>query len=484
MARGDFEQAAELFAKIPGFKDTDDQRLACLYNLASQAVSDMEFNLARTYLEQLPEDYKDTATLRLECVYQPADRALERKDYQAAAEGFSQIPDYRDSAKKLQKARYAWAGSLMTEEKYAEAAALYEMLDAYSDSAKQLKQARYMQALQLMDAQQYDGAEKILLGLADYKDCAQKLKEIRFIRACALLEAGDWASARALLEQMEDDDGVQEKLKACDYLQARQLAEQGKAEEAAAMFVSLGDYEDAAVLAKEMYYTLGQNAREVGQLLPAAAYFDMAGDVRDAAQQAEDIYDEYYGQVAQQAREAMEKDEFALTAALLEGVRVDELPDKYADLKDIYQQACYSEAERLYAGGKPYEAMRYYQAVPGYRDADSRLEEGCYKILGAWQTGDGKMFVFRPDGTCTMDGEELYFEVNAYWLNTGETPAGMLATHSISSITDREAVLFDMRDGKARQLRMTRVEEEAQPSATLPPMTEMTVEDEDSGEGA
>ena len=163
---------------------------------------------------------------------------------------------------------------------------------------------------------------------------------------------------------------------------------------------------------------------------------------------------------------------------------MDELPDKYADLKDIYQQACYSEAERLYAGGKPYEAMRYYQAVPGYRDADSRLEEGCYKILGAWQTGDGKMFVFRPDGTCTMDGEELYFEVNAYWLNTGETPAGMLATHSISSITDREAVLFDMRDGKARQLRMTRVEEEAQPSATLPPMTEMTVEDEDSGEGA
>ena len=110
----------------------------------------------------------------------------------------------------------------------------------------------------------------------------------------------------------------------------------------------------------------------------------------------------------------MEKDEFALTAALLEGVRVDELPDKYADLKDIYQQACYSEAERLYAGGKPYEAMRYYQAVPGYRDADSRLEEGCYKILGAWQTGDGKMFVFRPDGTCTMDGEVTVYALAEY----------------------------------------------------------------------
>ena len=485
MARGDFEQAAELFAKIPGFKDADDQYLACLYSLASQALSDMEFNLARGYLNQLPQDYKDVATLQLECVYQPADRAYERKDYQAAVEGFSQIPDYRDSAKKLQKARYALAGSLTAEGKYAEAAALYEQLGTYSDSAKQLKQARYMNAMQLLNAQQYDQAEEIFLALGDYKDCAAQLNIIRYTRACTLLEAGDWASARALFEQLAGYADAKDKLLACDYLKAQSLAEQGKAEDAAALFVALGDYENAAERAKEMYYILGQNAREVGQLLQAAAYFDKAGDVQDAAQQAEAIYDEYYGQVAQQAREAIERGEYALTATLLKGIRADELPGKYADLKEMYRLACYSEAERLYAEGKPYEAMPYYQAVPGYQNADSRLAESCYRILGTWQTRDGQAYVFRPDGTCTMAGEELYFEVSAYALNTGAAPGSLQATHSISSVNDKEAILYDLRDVKAKQIRLTRVEEgETESAATLPPMTEVTVQDEDSGEGA
>ena len=151
----------------------------------------------------------------------------------------------------------------------------------------------------------------------------------------------------------------------------------------------------------------------------------------------------------------------------------------------MYQLACYNEAERLYAEGKPYEAMPYYQAVPGYQNADSRLSESCYMMLGTWRTRDGQTYVFRPDGTCDMAGEKLYFEVSAYALNTGASPGSLQATHSISSVNDREAVLYDLRDAKAKQIRLTRAEEGAEePAATLPPMTEITVQDEDSGEGA
>ena len=70
-------------------------------------------------------------------------------------------------------------------------------------------------------------------------------------------------------------------------------------------------------------------------------------------------------------------------------------------------------------------------------------------------------------------------------MNTGAAPGSLQATHSISSVNDKEAVLYDLRDVKAKQIRLTRVEEgTTEPAATLSPIMEITVQDEDSGEGA
>ena len=133
-----------------------------------------------------------------------------------------------------------------------------------------------------------------------------------------------------------------------------------------------------------------------------------------------------------------------------------DLPEKYADLPKMYQEACYQEASRLYASGDLYGALSFYRLIPDYRNVDEVLNRSCYLILGQWQGENGETFTFLPDGTCSLNGEKLYFSVNTYAMQTGVAPDALALTHKVSSIDESRLTLRDVRDGQNTVIRLTR----------------------------
>ena len=458
MQAGDYITAIELFSKISTYQDAAAKRDNCIYTLAKTAMDDMEYTLAGTYLAQLPDDYQDVADLRQECIYAPADAAYDRKDYQAAVDGFSKIPGYRDADKQLNKARYRLADSLMDQGNYPGAIAQYEILGDYSDSEKQLRIARYKQAEILFDAQDFAAAEKLYALVDGYKDSADKLEHIRFTQAEALLAAGDYAAAQPIFEQLSGHADAAARLAACDYLAASALMAEQKYLEAAELFTSIASHEDAALKAQEAYYALAGETKAEGLTLQAARYYTLAGNVQDAPAQAESLYDECYQATAEAVAQAMASGEYAQAVQLLSGVDLTGLPEKYAALQDTWQEANYLEAQRLDEAGFPYDALPYYRAVPGYKDTAKQLDRACYRILGTWVNRDGESFIFREDGTCTLGSEELHFSISTLAMSTGDSKETLQPTHRLASVSGDEAVLYDLRDNRTKIIRLTRTE--------------------------
>ena len=139
---------------------------------------------------------------------------------------------------------------------------------------------------------------------------------------------------------------------------------------------------------------------------------------------------------------------------------MDYLTGSYADLPEIYSEACYQYAEQLYREGKPYEALPYYQRVGDYRDTpESTLARRAYLLLGEWTSTTGKTAAFRTDGTCDLMGETLHFYVSNFSLYTGETEDDMTITHKLSSIDKTSMSLRDIRDGQDVVYKFSRVGE-------------------------
>lgn len=464
MQDGSYAEAAEKFAAISSYQDASDKRNACLYTMAQQSIKDLEFNLAKDCLSQLPDGYEDVITLRQECFYQPGMRALDKKEYQAAVEQLSQVPGYRDADKQLQKARYRLAAELMDAKDYTGAIAQYELLGSYSDSERQLRSARYLQANLLYTSKDYAGAEALYALIADYKDVSDRLDEIHFLQADDLLTAGDYASARPLFAALENYTGAADKVKACDILSAAALEAQGKLLEAAQLYVSLGDYEDASSKAQAAYYALAQQSAG----MDAAAYYELAGSYQDAAQQAEAIYDARYQALAQQAEEAMTNGEYALAFTLLDKADLTDLPAKYAYLAETRQEAAYQEAERLTEAGQPYAALPYYRAVSDYKEASQRLESPCYRLVGTWEDESGAVYFFGEDGTCTLAGEKLFFSMSNDTISTGESADALIISHRVSSLKEKTATLYDLRLSSVTAVKLTRMEQIDLPAQEQP----------------
>ena len=72
-------------------------------------------------------------------------------------------------------------------------------------------------------------------------------------------------------------------------------------------------------------------------------------------------------------------------------------------------------------------------------------------------TADGRVFIFRDDGTCEMDGEELCFLAETWSLNTGASRDKLSLTHKITAIEGDDLTLRDVRNGGNRTIRLTRV---------------------------
>lgn len=453
---GDHVTAADLFAQVLTYLDAQDRWNQETYQLATAALKDLEYIRARTLLSSLPEDYEDVAELRLEALYRPSVTAYKKAEYQTALDGFLQLGDYKDSAEQALKSRYQLAESLRVDGQYAEALAHYELLGDYEDVPTQMKLTRYQLGVQAIRSGQYAEAMTIFTELGDYKDSDDKLKEATYGNACALMDAGDYDTARAQFASLGKYSDARDKIPACDYARAGVLAQSAQTAEAAALYLSLGDYEDAQAQGQALYYALATTAESEGRTKDAAALYALIPGYQDADARIEAIYDAEYAAVQQAVQQGMEAQDYPLVIAILQQVDMTDLPAKYASLPETYQEACYQQASRLYAAGDVYGALPYYQLIPGYRNVDELLSRSCYLILGQWLGENGESYLFLPDGTCSLNGEKLYYAVSTYAMQTGTAPDALSLTHKVSSIDAKRLSLRDIRDGQNTVIHLTR----------------------------
>ena len=361
--------------------------------------------------------------------YQLAEAAYEAGRYADALERYELLKTYRNSATRIKQCRYALGNEALEEKRYEDAIALFEVLGSYKDSKNLLKETQYQRALKLREGGNVEGAIEVLSELDD-KRAKAALEEISMEKAAKLAESGDYAAAAAIYAVIKTPE-AQERYNACQYVLAEQLYEQGDLTGAGDAFHKLGSYQDAK-------------------------------------ERSEACYNVYYGQVAQQARDAMEQLEYVQVIRLLGAFDLENLSKTYGDLPDLYKEACYQYAEELYRSGKPYDAIPFYQLADDYRNAaEEKLNRRVYLILGDWESATGKTASFRMDGTCDLMGETLYYRVSNFSVYTGVDAANMAITHKLSTIDEDGMSLRDMRDGQNVVYKFSRVGEFHLPEVEL-----------------
>lgn len=466
---GDYDKATELFTLIIGYLDSEGQIQDCLYQQAVALRDSGDYAGALALLEMggTPCN-EDAQQLYYECNYELAMAAIEEEDLERAQTLLENVDNYEDSEKQLNAVRYELAEAALAAENYADARILYNALGSYKDSATKLKQCSYAIASAALAAGDYATAISGFEALGSYQDSAAMFEEAAYQQALALKTAGDTQGAMEVLAELTDSDRAQAELIAIQLEQGAELEAAGDYAGAAEVYAAIEDSEEAQERYNACMYNQAEQLRDAGDLTAAGAAFEALGDYRDAADQSEACYQTYFGNVAQTARDAMEDQDYPAVIAALEGFAMDDLAGSYADLPEIYNEACYQYAERLYQESKPYEALPYYQRVGDYRDTpESKLERRAYLILGEWTSTTGKTAVFRADGTCDLMGETLHFYVSNFSLYTGVTEDDMTITHKLSSIDKTSMSLRDIRDGQDVVYKFSRVGEWTLPEVTV-----------------
>ena len=172
-----------------------------------------------------------------------------------------------------------------------------------------------------------------------------------------------------------------------------------------------------------------------GNLSEAADIFNSLGDYQDAAAQAEASYDDYYQDAYNTAKQAYADKNWQVVVETLEGLDLNTASAKYADLRDIWQAAAYEYAEQLYNDDKVFEAYAYYIRLEGYKDVSTKkLTRYTYNLFGAWENSKGEVFIFNPDGSCIVNGQDLFYFAKQYTLRTGRSPDSLDVTYRIVSV--------------------------------------------------
>lgn len=259
--------------------------------------------------------------------------------------------------------------------------------------------------------------------LGDYEDAADLWRESVYQQALARLNESDLAGAAEKLREIPGYKNADELYEGAVYQQAR---------------------------AKE----------DAGDHGAAAQLYAMIPQHEDASRRQEASYDAYYEVAYAAATQGMKEKNYKAVIEALEGLDRENTGDKYADIDQMYQEANYLYANELYNADKPYEALKYYRNIPDYKDVSSKkLDRASYRVLGSWKTSKGAAFIFRDDGTCSIEGKEMYFFAKNFTLKAGDRPDELNVSYHI---VDSRELRMTLRHTPSKKLfKLTKVTESA-----------------------
>ena len=450
MEAGEWQKAADMFEKILTYSDATALWRKCIASLGDEKMAEGDLTAAMGYYEKLPEDDAETQEKITECVYRMAMAAFEEGDLEKAQLLFAEVEEYSDSDKYIRGILYARATAAMNEQDYDLAIDLFTQAGDYEDSEAELTRARYAKALDLIDNGDYAEAIPLLELTPGYLNADSAIRDARYRAALQLMQAKDFEKAAEIFGEILNYKDSRTQYKECLYIVGKAALENGDEDKGLEYLSKIGDYKDVKTLFSAAGYERAMVLKDSGDYREAVELFRSLGGYLDSAAQAEECLDLYYEAAYEEAAAAYEAKEYAAVVAMLRDMDLSYLPERYEDLKDMYAEAAYRRGDELYAEKRPYEALAYYDLIPGYKDVKTKkLTRTCYQIIGSWETADGETrFDFRADGTFKTGDREEYYYTTQYAVYAGGENDPVKMTYAYNILDLRSGQILNLRDEK------------------------------------
>ena len=492
MREGRYGEACDQFMLVSGMPDAVALIRRCRYAQAQELQAAGDFAGAAVLYESLGV-YEEAQTLGRMCRYTAGMSALSEGDLVTAAEHLAMAGDYEDAPQRFKDVVFTLGSAAYEEGRFAEAVGWFEKLERTEDVAPAYDAAVYAYACELEENGQREAAAQEFARVGDYKDAVPRRNALEYGLAADEMEISPEA-ALPRFEALGDYEDAEEMADECRYRMARGYYDEGRYEEALELFVLLGKYEDSPGQAQRSRYALAGQLAAGGSFEEAAVYYEACGAYLDAEERAmrarydgaakleeQGLYaeaakafaalgsyedakqrtiaceDAWLGDVHAGAKMDMELGDYDSVITALEPYAGLKLPERYADIADMYETACLSRAKELIEQKRPLDALPLLERINGSKQADRLLDAYVYRIIGRWKDSKGVEYIFRRDGTCSIAGEELYFGGEDYTITIGKEPYPTEPGYSVISLKNRTLTI--RREGEEGNIRLSYVGE-------------------------
>ena len=447
---GEYEAAAELYESLGVYEDAETRAKYCRYTAGVDALGKGELEKAAEQLK-LAEDYEDAADKFADAALTLGHAAMETGEYQTAIRWLEQLPHEGETGKTLNQAVYAYADQLEQEGQKEAAATEFYSLGGYQDAQTRGNALEYALAVEEKAADVESALERFEL-LGDYQDAKAQAEACRYAIAQKAFEQGQIEDALEGFSALGDFSDAKTQAQRCRYALAQAAYEQGDYAGAAVLFEACGAYLDAEDGVLRARYAQANALFDAGEYELAAKGFAELGSYEDAKQRVNASEDAWLGKTYNSAKLDMDLGDYAAVVDELEAYQQSDLPERYADLRDMYEQACLNRAQELIEQNKPLDALPLLEKIPSSKTAKKLMDAYVYQLIGRWKDTRGTEYVFRRDGSCRIDGKEGYFGGKNYEITVGENPYPTTGEYSVVSVKNHVVTLRGLQSGKTIRL--------------------------------
>ena len=447
---GEYEAAAELYESLGVYEEAETRAKTCRYMAGMDALGKGELEKAAEQLK-LADDYEDAAEKFGDAARTLGHAAVEAGDYLTAIHWLEQLPHDEETEKALNQATYAYAEQLEKEGQREAAATEFYSLGGYQDAQARGNALEYALAVEEKATDLESALDRFEL-LGGYQDAKAQAEACRYAIAQKAFEQGQFEDALEGFSALGDFSDAKVQAQRCRYALAQSAYEQGDYENAAALFEACGAYLDAEDGALRARYAQADALFDAGEYELAAKGFAALGSYEDAKQRVSASEDAWLGKAHNSAKLDMDLGNYAAVVDELEAYQQSDLPERYADMRELYEQACLNRAQELIAQNKPLDALPLLEKIPSSKTAKKLLDAYVYQLIGRWKDTRGTEYIFRRDGSCRIDGKEGYFGGKGYEITVGEEPYPTTGEYSVVSVKRSAVTLRGIQSGKTIRL--------------------------------
>ncbi|MBR5560646.1 MAG: hypothetical protein IKU73_04460 [Clostridia bacterium] len=443
---GDYIAAADLFDTLGVYEEAETRAAQCRYTAGINALGAGSLEIAAKQLK-LAGDYEDAQARFADAALTLGSAALENKAYETAIEWLGQLPREGEAGDALDKATYAYALELEAAGKKEQAALEFASLGGYEDAEERAKALEYALACEEMEAAP-ESALGRFEGLGDYKDAKKLALSCRYQMAKTLYAGGEYEAAMQAFEQLKGHEDAASQARRSRYALAGERFAQKDYEGAAALYEACGAYLDSEDRAMRAHYEQAAALEAAQEYAKASEAFAALGSYEDAKLRVRQNEDAWLKAAYQSARMDSELGDYDSVIRTLLPLWKSELPERYAQVKEMYVSACMSRARELIAMHRPLDALEILESIKEVnKSAKDLLGTYVYRIIGRWKDSRGVEYVFRRDGTCSVAGQEMYFGGGGYDITMGDAPYPTRKAYGVVSLRNNTLTLKNAASG-------------------------------------